>query len=87
MKGESSLFIHKRVIIPRRGAHGLLKEGAPSGVKGLPSVGERVPPLHTHQTSVNKSQTQGEGTTSFDCVLPPQEGATSPRGAHLSNLM
>ena len=52
---------------------------------GLPSVGTKAPPLHTLITSVNQHQTQEEGATSLNHGLPPQEGATSPRGAHLSN--
>ena len=52
---------------------------------GLPSVGARAPPLHTLITSVNQHQTQEEGATSLNHGLPPQEGATSQRGAHLSN--
>jgi hypothetical protein len=63
-KEESSLIYTKRVKLSRRGAHGLLKEGAPSGMKRLPSVGERAPPLHTHQTSVNKVNYRGEDATS-----------------------
>jgi hypothetical protein len=52
-------------------------------VKGLPSVGKRAPSPHI-STSVKSIHDQEGGTTSFNCRLPPQEGATSPRGAHLS---
>ena len=54
---------------------------------GLPSEGARAPLLHTYQTSVNQKSNQEEGTTSISHGLPPQEGATSPRGAHLSMPM
>ena len=50
---------------------------------GLPSVESGLPPLHTNQTSVNHHQNKGEGATSIPHGLSPQEGATSPRGAHL----
>jgi hypothetical protein len=52
---------------------------------GLPSVGERAA---TSPHSTNKCQiksNKGEGATSLNHGLPPQEGATSPRGAHLSS--
>jgi hypothetical protein len=53
----------------------------------LPSVGEwAATSPHYLQVSNQKSK-QGEGATSLTCGLPPQEGATSPRGAHLSNYM
>jgi hypothetical protein len=50
---------------------------------GLPSVGDKVPLLPSLSPSVNPLQSKGEGATSMDEGLPPQEGATSPRGAHL----
>jgi hypothetical protein len=43
----------------------------------------RAPLLQVQPPSVNQTQTKGEGATSMDEGLPPQEGATSPRGAHL----
>ena len=54
---------------------------------GLPSVrieGATSPHL---STSVNQMPNQGEGATSFNHRLPPQEGTTSPRGAHLLSHM
>jgi hypothetical protein len=50
---------------------------------GLPSVGDKVPLLPSLSPSVNPLQSKGEGATSMDEGLPPQKGATSPRGAHL----
>ena len=50
---------------------------------GLPSGRARAPLLPIHPTSVNLNQSKGEAATSLHQGLPPQEGATSPRGAHL----
>jgi hypothetical protein len=72
-------------LIYTRGAHGLLKEGAPSGENGLPSGRDRVTLLHPYQQVSINIMNKGEGATSRAYGLPPQEGATSPRGAHLSN--
>jgi hypothetical protein len=84
-RGESSLFIQEMVKIPRRGAHGLLKEGAPSVSNRAAKCGEWAATSPHFNTSVNSNQSQEEGATSLNHGLPPQEGATSPRGAHLSN--
>jgi hypothetical protein len=52
-------------------------------IKGLPSVREEgATSPHPQQVS-NKLKSEGEGATSKACGLPPQKGATSPRGAHL----
>jgi hypothetical protein len=50
---------------------------------GLPSVGEKgaTSPHSNHMS--NQIINKGEGATSINHGLPPQEGATSPRGAHL----
>jgi hypothetical protein len=40
-KEESSLIYTKRVKLPRRGAHGLLKEGAPSGMEWAAKCGRK----------------------------------------------
>jgi hypothetical protein len=82
--GELSYLYNKWVMIPRRGAHGLFKEGATSVVNGLPSVGEWAA---TSPHTTNKCQRvnkRGGCATSWECGLPPQGCATSPRGAHLS---
>jgi hypothetical protein len=52
---------------------------------GLPSGGEwaATSPLFKHMSK--QLMGKGEGATSINKGLPPQEGATSPRGAHLSN--
>jgi hypothetical protein len=60
----------KRLFIYRRGAHGLLKEGAPSGGMWAAKWGEWAATFPPSPTSVNKLNHKGEG-------------ATSPRGAHL----
>jgi hypothetical protein len=59
-----------------RRAHQVLESGLPSVESGLPLLS------HYHHMS-NQLLNQGEGATSRACGLPPQEGATSPRGAHL----
>ena len=74
-------------MILRRRAHGIFKEGAPSVSNGVAKCGRVGCHLSTLQTSVKSNHIQGEGATSFICGLPPQEGATSPRGAHLSMPM
>jgi hypothetical protein len=74
----------KKLFIYRRGAHGLLKEGAPSVREWAAKCGGSKGA--TSPTPINKCQStssKGEGATSMDEGLPPQEGATSPRGAHL----
>jgi hypothetical protein len=73
----------KKLFIYRRGAHGLLKEGAPSGGMWAAKWGEWAATSPPSPTSVNKLNHKGEGATSCNHRLPPQEGATSPRGAHL----
>jgi hypothetical protein len=51
---------------------------------GLPSVGEwAATSPHLLQVSKQKSK-EGGCATSWECGLPPQGCATSPRGAHLS---
>jgi len=54
---------------------------------GLPSVGAKgaTSPHSNHMS--NQITNKGEGATSINHGLPPQEGATSPRGAHLSSHM
>jgi hypothetical protein len=59
-----------------RRAHQVVIKGLPSGESGLPL-------LPTLITSVNQHLDEGEGATSLTHGLPPQKGATSPRGAHL----
>jgi hypothetical protein len=81
------LFIQQWVEFPRRREHGFSKEGAPSVEDEAAKCGRVGCHLSTLQTSVKSNHIQGEGTTSFICGLPPQEGATSPRGAHLSMPM
>jgi hypothetical protein len=81
------LFIQQWVEFPRRRAHGFSKEGAPSVEDEAAKCGRVGCHLSTLQTSVKSNHIQGEGATSFICGLPPQEGATSPRGAHLSMPM
>ena len=78
MREEAHLFIQEGRMASSRRAHQV--EGC-----GLPSVRARAPLLHIHQTHVNQKPNEGEGATSLNTKLPPQEGATSPRGAHLSN--
>jgi hypothetical protein len=73
----------KKLFIYRRGAHGLLKEGAPSGGKGLPSGESGLPPL----PSLNKCQStfkmkeRAPLPLAMGCHLkrapPLQEGRTS----------
>ena len=53
----------------------------------LPSVGEWAAASPQSLQVLNQKSKQGEGATSLTCGLPPQEGATSPRGAHLSSHM
>ena len=60
-----------------RRAHQVEGCGLPSGESGLPL-------LSYQPTSVKTLQGKGGGATSLHKGLPPQEGATSPRGAHLS---
>jgi hypothetical protein len=55
--------------------------------KGLPSVESGLPLLSHYYHMSNQIQTEEEGATSFLHGLPPQEGATSPRGAHLLSHM
>jgi hypothetical protein len=59
-----------------RRAHQVEGCGLPSGESGLPLLSYQPP-------SVKILQGKGEGATSLHKGLPPQEGATSPRGAHL----
>jgi hypothetical protein len=54
---------------------------------GLPSVESALPPIHINQQVSNKVKHKGEGATSLNHRLPPQKGATSPRGAHLFSHM
>jgi hypothetical protein len=66
-----------------RRAHHMLKHGQPSVKQGQPSVREEGA-TSPHQPQVsNPFKSEGEGATSRACGLPPQKGATSPRGAHL----
>ena len=52
-------------------------------IKGLPSVREEgATSPHLKHVSI-KLQIKGEGAISLHHGLRPQEGATSPRGAHL----
>ena len=78
-RGKSSLiYTQEGSMASSRRAHHVLWNGLPSG-------GARAPLLFIHQTSVRQIISKGEGATSINHGLPPQEGATSPRGAHLSN--
>ena len=72
------------VEFPRRRTHGFSKEGAPSGGRGEPSVGEWAATSPHSQTSVKPIFEKGGRATSQECGLPPQACTTSPRGAHLS---
>ena len=84
LKWERALIlIHIWVEFPRRRAHGIFKEGAPSGRNGAAKCGRVGCHLSTLHTCVKSKQIQGEGATSFICGLPPQGCATSPRGVHL----
>jgi hypothetical protein len=51
----------------------------------MPSVGERAATSPHIQTSVKSIKLKRRGRHLLKCGLPPQEGATSPRGAHLLN--
>jgi hypothetical protein len=50
---------------------------------GLPSGGEWAATSPLFKQMSNPFKSEGEGATSRACGLPPQKGATSPRGAHL----
>ena len=76
IRGRSSLFIGEGRMASSRRAHQVEGCGLPSGESGLPL-------LSYQPTSVKTLQGKGEGATSLHKGLPPQEGATSPRGAHL----
>jgi hypothetical protein len=73
----------KKLFIYRRGAHGLLKEGAPSGGMWAAKWGEWAATSPPSPTSVNKLNHKGEGATlvTIGCHLkrapPLQEGRTS----------
>ena len=82
-KLQANKWEERLTYLYTRGAHGLLKEGAPSGWCRAAKCGRVGCHLSTLQPCVKQSQIQGEGTISFNCGLPPQEGATSPRGSHL----
>jgi hypothetical protein len=83
---QSSKLTNKRrelTYLYTRGAHGLLKEGAPSVKEWAAKCGEEGCHLsHIHQ-QVSIKLKQRRGRHLLACGLPPQEGATSPRGAHL----
>jgi len=61
-----------------RRAHHMLSSGLPSGGEWAATS-----PLFKHMSK--QLMGKGEGATSINKGLPPQEGTTSPRGAHLSN--
>ena len=61
-----------------RRAHHMLSSGLPSGGEWAATS-----PLFKHMSK--QLMGKGEGATSINKGLPPQEGATSPRGAHLSS--
>jgi hypothetical protein len=50
----------------------------------LPSVGEWAATSPHSLQVLNQKSKQGGCATSWECGLPPQGCATSPRGAHLS---
>jgi hypothetical protein len=52
------ILIHKWVEFPRRGAHGIFKEGAPSGRSRLPNVRERAA-TSPHIPTCVKSNSRG----------------------------
>ena len=84
IKWERALiFIQPRVKIPRRKAHGISKEGAPCGKSGAAKCGLRAATSPTLNTCQIKVKGRGGCATSWECGLPPQWCATSPRGAHL----
>jgi hypothetical protein len=80
MRGEAHLFIQEGRMASSRRAHQV-------EWKRLPSVGAQAAtsPYSNHMS--NQLMNKGEGATSRACGLPPQEGATSPRGAHLLSHM
>jgi hypothetical protein len=85
MRGEAHLFIQEGRMASSRRAHQVVD-------MGCQVWRVRAPLLHTNQACVNQKLKQGMSATSPLHRLPPQEGATSPRGAHLlshmcSNLM
>jgi hypothetical protein len=79
---QNSKLTNKRkklTYLYTRGAHGLLKEGAPSVRDGLPSVRRnRVPLLHHLSTSVNQNLKPRRGRHFL------QQRAATSRGRHLS---
>jgi hypothetical protein len=67
-----------------RRAHGISKEGAPSG-KRWSQVWERAATSPTSIQVSNQSEEEGGRATSQECGLPPQGCATSPKGGALPN--
>jgi hypothetical protein len=79
---SSFLFIHKWVMISRKGAHGIFKEGTTSVEDRAAKCGR----VGCHLSTLiykcpNKSQRRRV------CHLLRVSAATSPRGAHLLNHM
>jgi hypothetical protein len=68
----------RKLFIYTRGAHGLLKEGAPSGVSGLPSVGDKGATSPNPFTKCQSNPNQRRGRHLYGLW------AATSRGRHLS---